>query len=347
MTSIIAAAHNRREKAEQEAEDREQRKQDRKAEAEAEAGASTKAKNDVEDSSPAHTQQEKDRKNLVDEELERQRVEKEKQKFKLEQRKTKALEELVPEPMLPGQKAVLKLYHGNVVQIGVAVLIFVNFFVSMAAAQIGPKNCKGACKDVFTFFEWFFNILFLVELLINMYAHWMKPFWKSGWNIFDFVIVIISWVSMLFKNPSVAVLRLFRAFRAFRLFKRIEAVKIIVLGVGKSLPGVSNAFMLLLIIIGIWAIMGVSFFRFDFPDFFGNFFLAVLTLFQVMTFDSWVSQITRPVCLYYNSWGAPLYFLSYILIAGIIMTNVVVAILLDQFMKASADLEAAKATKQR
>merc|ERR1719395_183030 len=93
---------------------------------------------------------------------------------------------------------------------------------------------------------------------------------------------------------------------------------------------------------GIWAIMGVSFFRHDFHDFFGNFLLAMLTLFQVMTFDSWVSQITRPICLYYNSWGAPLYFISYALIAGIIMTNVVVAILLDKFMKASLELEEAK-----
>lgn len=249
---------------------------------------------------------------------------------------------LVPDPLLPYQTKVLEFYIGNVVQIGVAGLIFLNFFISAAHAQIGPANCTDTCDVVFTVFEWFFNILFGIELVINLYAHWFRPFWSSGWNIFDVLIVAISWVSMLSDNSSIAVLRLFRAFRAFRLFKRIEEVRIIIVGVMRSLPGVSYAFMLLLIIMGIWAIMGVSFFRHDFPPFFGNFFLAMLTLFQVMTFDSWVSQITRPICLYYNSWGAPLYFMSYILINGIIMTNVVVAILLDKFMACTAELEQAK-----
>eukprot|EP00746_Dinoflagellata_sp_MGD_P117281 gnl/MRDRNA2_/MRDRNA2_53118_c0_seq1.p1 gnl/MRDRNA2_/MRDRNA2_53118_c0~~gnl/MRDRNA2_/MRDRNA2_53118_c0_seq1.p1 ORF type:complete len:732 (-),score=173.37 gnl/MRDRNA2_/MRDRNA2_53118_c0_seq1:130-2325(-) len=278
--------------------------------------------------------------NEVDkDERDQKRAEAKAQKAEMLKQKT---QHLVPDPLLPGQQKVLEIYHGNVVQIGVAGLIFLNFFISAAAAQIGPANCTDTCDLVFTVFEWFFNILFGIELLVNLYAHWFRPFWTSGWNIFDVLIVAISWMSMLAKNSSISVLRLFRAFRAFRLFKRIEEVRIIIVGVARSLPGVSYAFMLLLIIIGIWAIMGVSFFRHDFPLFFGNFVLAVLTLFQVMTFDSWVSQITRPICLYYNSWGAPLYFLSYILIAGIIMTNVVVAILLDKFMAATSELEAAK-----
>merc|ERR1719421_2140375 len=138
-----------------------------------------------------------------------------------------------------------------------------------------------------------------------MYAHFLLAFWKNAWNIFDVVIVGISWVSMLGNVPGITVLRLFRAFRAFRLFKRIESVRIIIVGVLRSLPGVSNAFVLLVIIMGIWAIMGVSFYKHDFPDMFGNFTKAMLTLFQMMTFDSWVSGVTRPICLYYNNWAAP------------------------------------------
>merc|ERR1719359_2708411 len=92
--------------------------------------------------------------------------------------------------------------------------------------------------------------------------------------------------------------------------------------------------------------MGVSFFRHDFDDLFGNFTKAMLTLFQVMTFDSWVSGVTRPVCLYYNSWGTPFYFISYMFVSGIIMTNVVVAILLEKFMDASAELEAERNAKK-
>jgi voltage-gated sodium channel len=257
------------------------------------------------------------------------------------------LNALVPKPILPGQMKVLELYHGNVCQLGVAVLIFLNFIISAIEAQIMLTD-----EDVekhglaFKVFEWAFNLLFGIELIVNIYAHFLFPFWQSSWNVFDVVIVGISWVSMLGDVPGITVLRLFRAFRAFRLFKRIPSVRIIVSAVAASLPGVSNAFVLLIIIMGIWAIMGVSFFRHDFEDLFGNFGKAMLTLFQVMTFDSWVSGVTRPVCLYYNSWATPFYFISYMFTSGIIMTNVVVAILLDKFMQASEQLKEDQAAEK-
>lgn len=210
---------------------------------------------------------------------------------------------VVPNPVLPRQHDVLMLYSADRCQIGVAALIIANFVISAIEAQIG----EDAAPKVFSAFEWTFNILFGIELLINIYANFWCVFWKNGWNIFDVFIVGVSWMSLIGGVPGITVLRLFRAFRAFRLFKRIESVRIIIVAVAASLPGVANAFVLLIIVMGIWGIMGVNFFRKDFPDLFGNFSVAMLTLFQVMTFDSWVSGVARPVCLFYNTAWAPIY----------------------------------------
>merc|ERR1719498_1703713 len=104
---------------------------------------------------------------------------------------------------------------------------------------------------------------------------------------------------MLAGNTNVAVLRMFRAFRraivAFRVVKllKLDSLKIIVMGVMKSLLPVSNAFILLGIVMGIWSIMGVNFYADLYPDYFGNFPLAMLTMLQVMSFDSWSSGIAR------------------------------------------------------
>eukprot|EP00746_Dinoflagellata_sp_MGD_P005509 gnl/MRDRNA2_/MRDRNA2_110661_c0_seq1.p1 gnl/MRDRNA2_/MRDRNA2_110661_c0~~gnl/MRDRNA2_/MRDRNA2_110661_c0_seq1.p1 ORF type:complete len:722 (+),score=138.59 gnl/MRDRNA2_/MRDRNA2_110661_c0_seq1:136-2301(+) len=242
------------------------------------------------------------------------------------------LEEI--KPILPFQLEVQKLYNGDKCQIVVALLIILNFIISAIEAQVG----EDAAVEVFSAFEWTFNILFGIELLVNIYANFWCPFWKNGWNIFDVFIVGVSWMSMAGGVPGITVLRLFRAFRAFRLFKRIESVRIIIVAVAASLPGVANAFVLLIIVMGIWGIMGVNFFRQDFPELFGNFSVAMLTLFQVMTFDSWVSGVTRPICLYYNTAWAPLYFITYIFVSGIVMTNVVIAILLEKFQEASEQL---------
>ena len=113
-----------------------------------------------------------------------------------------------------------------------------------------------------------------------MFAHGTPA--ASGWNIFDFVIVLISTISLIYPQmPGIVVLRLFRAFRVFRLFKRIPSLRKIVVGVMVSLPGVGNAFVILGLIMAIWSIIGVEFFREDMDEEFGNFAKGMLTMFQV------------------------------------------------------------------
>merc|ERR1719265_1777203 len=218
-----------------------------------------------------------------------------------------------------------------------------NFLVSATKAEVLPDK-EDDIMIVFTVFEWIFNLLFGVELVVNMYANFFLPFWKDSWNIFDFFIVAISWLSMLgMLQGGISVLRLFRAFRVFRLFKRVKSLRQIIAGIGKSMPGVSNAFVILVLVMGIWSIMGKNFFGADFPDEFGNFFKAMLSMFQVMSYDSWSSGITRPVVFKYpNSPIPPIFFITYVFISAIIMSNVVLTILLDKFLAAAAEFEEAE-----
>jgi len=142
--------------------------------------------------------------------------------------------------------------------------------------------------------------------------------------------------------PAVSVLRLFRAFRVIRLFKRVDEMKKIIEGIMNSLPALSYAFIAMGLIMGIWAIMGVDFFGgIESPNndgseiegyFFGSFFKALLSLGQITTFDSWSSGIARDI-IYSEGFGAALYFITFIFICGIIMMNVLVALLLDNYLQ--------------
>eukprot|EP00747_Dinoflagellata_sp_TGD_P211880 gnl/TRDRNA2_/TRDRNA2_85046_c0_seq1.p1 gnl/TRDRNA2_/TRDRNA2_85046_c0~~gnl/TRDRNA2_/TRDRNA2_85046_c0_seq1.p1 ORF type:complete len:898 (+),score=181.44 gnl/TRDRNA2_/TRDRNA2_85046_c0_seq1:42-2735(+) len=235
---------------------------------------------------------------------------------------------------LPYQDVVERFYDRPFMQVAVAGLIFANFFVSAVKAELHPLT--EANEAVFDVFEAFFAFVFTVELVINMYGHFWWAFWKNYWNIFDSFIVTISLISVFDKGmPGIAVLRLFRAFRAFRLFKRIKSLRQIVVGVLKSLPKVSYAFVILGMIMGTWSIMAVDFFGKTFPREFGNFALAMLTMFQVMTFDSWSSGVARKVIIEHGFVGG-LYFVTYVFSSSIIMMNVVIAILVDQFLSGSA-----------
>jgi len=241
---------------------------------------------------------------------------------------------------LPFQFEVARFYARDKVQIVVAGLIFGNFIVSAAAAQF-PAAVGSAGEKVYFGFEVFFNVCFTVELIGNLYANFFCQFWRSAWNVFDFVIVIISIVSMVASNlPGVGVLRLFRAFRVFRLFKRIKSLKIIIEGVVRSLPGVFNAFAVLLLIMSIWAIMAVNFWKDDHPNEFGNFGLSLLTFFQIMTYDAWCSGVARELIMEAEGQAVivAFFFLMYVFINSIMMTNVVVAILLEKFIAAIEEL---------
>lgn len=191
-------------------------------------------------------------------------------------------------------------------------------------------------QQAFLVFEWFFGLIFAAELVWNMYGSWWSKFWESGWNVFDFVIVMISLLSLGMSNlPGISVLRLFRAFRVFRLFKRVPSLRIIIEGVVASMPGVSNAFVVVVLLMGIWAIMGVEFFGAAAPQHFGDFFKAMFTMWQVMTMDSWASGVGRTLIFDHDMWMASVFFVSFTFICGIIMTNVVVAILLEKYLDAT------------
>eukprot|EP00493_Phyllostaurus_siculus_P001471 UN01479 len=58
------------------------------------------------------------------------------------------------------------------------------------------------------------------------------------------------------------------------------------------------------------------------------------TMWQIMTMDSWSSGIARELIFVHNLPMSSVFFISYIFIAGIVMTNVVVAILLDKYLEA-------------
>ena len=60
--------------------------------------------------------------------------------------------------------------------------------------------------------------------------------------------------------PAYSVLRILRAFRVFRLFKRVKSLNTIIVALGNAVPGMANAFVILLLVVCIYALIGVEFF---------------------------------------------------------------------------------------
>ncbi|KAK3275388.1 hypothetical protein CYMTET_16484 [Cymbomonas tetramitiformis] len=224
------------------------------------------------------------------------------------------------------QYEVRQFYQSSTVQISVAILITVNFVINAAEKQVQEQEAD----IVFEVFEILFTVIFSVELFINMYAYYWYPFWTSGWNIFDFIVVGVALSSILFDGlPGIATLRLLRAFRVFRLFKRLKSLRKILLALEAAIPGCSNAFLILVLVSSIYSILGVEFFGEIDPYYFATFFQSLFTMFQIMTGESW-SEIARPIIDEYPQ--AAMFFITYILVANIVLVNVIIAALLEEMV---------------
>ena len=107
-----------------------------------------------------------------------------------------------------------------------------------------------------------FTAVFTAELLVNAYAHWLAPFVRDGWNVFDTIVVTLSLVALGPVSMPINVLRSIRALRVVRLFGRLGALRDIVSSLTAAIVPVLNAFLILLIVSSICAPPPRSYFLF-------------------------------------------------------------------------------------
>ena len=142
--------------------------------------------------------------------------------------------------------------------------------------------------------------------------------------------------------PSVTVLRLARVFRVIRLFKRLKGLRTIVNAITASMLPVGNSLFILALVSFVYAILGVRLYSERNAADFGTFTVALLSMLQVCTGEGW--GIGRP--LYENNGdfdpGAVVFFISYLILVGIILVNIVLAVLVDEFIKSVGEEKTAE-----
>lgn len=167
--------------------------------------------------------------------------------------------------LLPRQELALWLYHTDAVQFFVAGVILFNFFAIVVEKEIDPYSADSGLQQyshVWTTIDDICNVIFLIELILNLYGSWWRPFLRSGWNYLDTIVVVVG-ITSLARVPlgPLAQIKIIRAFRILRLFKRVDSLNQILIALVRSIPGVFNAFLVMLIVMMIFAIVAVDLFR--------------------------------------------------------------------------------------
>jgi voltage-gated sodium channel len=173
--------------------------------------------------------------------------------------------------------------------------------------------------------------IFVVEIALKLYAL-RGEFFRSGWNVFDFLIVGIALIPA---TGGLSVLRALRVLRVLRAISIVPSLRRVVEGLINALPGMASVFGLMSLIFYIGAVMATKLFGAAFDEWFGTIGRSAYSLFQIMTLESWSMGIVRPVMeIYPWAW---MFFVPFILVTTFAVVNLVVGLVVNSMQEAHSE----------
>ncbi|XP_040596069.1 sodium channel protein type 11 subunit alpha [Mesocricetus auratus] len=275
---------------------------------------------------------------------------------------TKKPQKPIPRPLNKCQAFVFDLVTSQVFDVIILGLIVLNMIIMMAESD-GQSN---DVKKIFDILNIAFVIIFTIECLVKMFAL-RQYYFTNGWNLFDCVVVVLSVISTLvsglehsdipFPPTLFRIVRLARIGRILRLVRAARGIRTLLFALMMSLPSLFNIGLLLFLVMFIYAIFGMNCFSkvergsgiddiFNFETFSGS----MLCLFQVTTSAGWDALLSPMLdsraatnSSSQDSCQQPriaiIYFVSYIVISFLIVVNMYIAVILENFNTATEESE--------
>ncbi|XP_018122597.1 sodium channel protein type 5 subunit alpha isoform X2 [Xenopus laevis] len=273
----------------------------------------------------------------------------------------------IPRPLNKFQGLVFDFVTKQVFDIIIMIMICLNMVTMMVETDDQSKEIETLLYKINLAFVVIFSGECILKILALRYY-----FFTIGWNIFDFVVVILSIVGIVlsdiiekyFVSPTLfRVIRLARIGRVLRLIRGAKGIRTLLFALMMSLPALFNIGLLLFLVMFIYAIFGMSNFAYvkmeggidDMFNFqtFGN---SMICLFQITTSAGWDGllnpilnsgppdcepNIANPGSPVVGNCGNPsvgiCFFVSYIIISFLIVVNMYIAIILENFSVATEE----------
>ncbi len=209
-----------------------------------------------------------------------------------------------------------KLFQGVVIAV-----------ILLSALLIGVKthNLSENTMAILTLLDFGVTVFFVIEIIIRFLASPnKKQFFRSGWNIFDTVIVIGSLIPT--GGSGVLLARLLRVFRVLRLVSMVPELRLLINALLKAIPRMGYIALLMFVIFYIYAAVGSMFFHQINTVLWGDVSISMLTLFRVATFEDWTDIMYETMEVHPLSW---MYYLSFIFLTAFVFLNMMVGTVLE------------------
>jgi voltage-dependent calcium channel L type alpha-1D len=198
---------------------------------------------------------------------------------------------------------------------------------------------------VFEYTNYIFMCIFTLEVILKLIGLGCKEFVIDRFNLFDTLVVFFSILELLLSDGggATSALRAFRLFRIFKIF-RVGNLRIMLDSLSQTIMSIGNYVILLVLFIYVFALMGMQFFagklkldadgnpdsngksiryNFDTID------ITFLTIFNLLLGDNWNETMYDAMrCV---SELAAIYFITIVIIGSLVMINLLIAIIINNF----------------
>uniref|UniRef100_A0A672TSR5 Sodium channel protein n=1 Tax=Strigops habroptila TaxID=2489341 RepID=A0A672TSR5_STRHB len=262
----------------------------------------------------------------------------------------------IPRPLNRYQGFFFDIVTRQAFDVVVMILICLNMITMMVETYEQSETKTNVLNKI----NILFVAIFTAECVLKLVAL-RQYYFSNAWNIFDLVVVIMSLIAFEhFLPPTLfRVIRLARIGRILRLIRAAKGIRTLLFALMMSLPALFNIGLLLFLVMFIYAIFGMANFAYvkmedGIDDIFNfqTFANSMLCLFQITTSAGWdglLSPILNtgpPFCDpningTIGECGKPaigiIYFVSYIIVSFLIVVNMYIAVILENFNAATEE----------
>ena len=231
-------------------------------------------------------------------------------------------------------KWLTRVVYSQTFELCIAGIIFLN---AVALALLTIPGIDAQTRQSLESFDQAALWIFVFELIVRMISYGSKPwnFFKTGWNVFDFVIIGLS----PFLANQTLILRLLRIFRLIRIFRFLPEVRILTRSITRSLPPLMSMSVLIFLALFIYGMAGVYLFGEQMPEQWGDITAALTSLFILLTLEEFASYLVDGLAV--SPWALP-YYISYVFVIVFTILNVLIGVVLnamDEARQESRDRE--------
>lgn len=229
------------------------------------------------------------------------------------------------------KRALAKLFWNDTFILTVVILNCVVIFL----------QCYGADFKYLSYWDNFFTIIFMIEVTVKINSLGFKEYWKDRWNRRDYVITVISALSLgqFFYESTfvdtigfITVLRAFRALKIVRILKFIPNLSSFVKSIQLAVKTTSIIMLAFFILLFIVSIITCTLFRNVAPEYFANPIDSIYNTFRIFTVEGWYEipdTITGGTSSAVMTNLVRLYFCVILFFGGIIGMGLITSLLVD------------------